>query len=205
MLRLPDLLDRDKERLGADATAERSLIENVLLADRLLQDSSTPTASSGSTCLLAYLRGPTIYIASVGDTRAVLGCRTAAERGKWRARGLTTDHRPDEPAERLRLQKHGATVLKPEGGAAARIWCSGGGGGSLSLSRAVGDHAARRFGVICRPDVIRHDLRAEDQLLILASDGVWEYISDVEAVRRDAYRPPPPRTPLNSLPAAPFR
>ncbi len=30
MLRLPDLLDRDKERLGADATAERSLIENVL-------------------------------------------------------------------------------------------------------------------------------------------------------------------------------
>ena len=87
MLRLPDLLDRDKERLGADATAERSLIENVLLADRLLQDSSTPTASSGSTCLLAYLRGPTIYIASVGDTRAVLGCRTAAERGKWRARG----------------------------------------------------------------------------------------------------------------------
>ena len=77
MLRLPDLLDRDKERLGADATAERSLIENVLLADRLLQDSSTPTASSGTTVLLVYLRGSTIYIASVGDTRRETETRAA--------------------------------------------------------------------------------------------------------------------------------
>lgn len=40
----------------------------------------------------------------------------------------------------------------------------------------------KNVGVIPEPDVFRHDLQPEDKFLILASDGVWEFIENQEAV-----------------------
>ena len=50
------------------------------------------------------------------------------------------------------------------------------------MSRSLGDHRFRQFGVICTPDVGLYDQQPNDRWLIIASDGLWEFVSSEEAV-----------------------
>lgn len=50
------------------------------------------------------------------------------------------------------------------------------------MSRAFGDLPCRRIGVTCEPEVSVQPLKPNDQLLIVASDGVWDVFSNEEAV-----------------------
>lgn len=52
----------------------------------------------------------------------------------------------------------------------------------LAMARSIGDYAVKSVGVIAEPVVSFHDLHENDTLLILATDGVWEFISSAEAV-----------------------
>lgn len=52
--------------------------------------------------------------------------------------------------------------------------------GELAVSRAIGDHCLRPY-VIPTPEVTRVVRRPDDQLLILASDGLWDVIGNQEA------------------------
>ena len=52
----------------------------------------------------------------------------------------------------------------------------------LAMSRSIGDHAVKNVGVIPEPTVFKHELSPDDKFLILASDGVWEFIENQEAV-----------------------
>ncbi len=52
--------------------------------------------------------------------------------------------------------------------------------GLLSVSRAIGD--ALLTPVIAVPDIIKHEINDTDELLILACDGLWDVISDQQAV-----------------------
>lgn len=54
--------------------------------------------------------------------------------------------------------------------------------GGLAITRAIGDHAYKTFGVTCSPYVVRHVLRPFDKYLIIASDGVWDTVGDQQAV-----------------------
>ncbi len=53
-------------------------------------------------------------------------------------------------------------------------------GGVLAVSRAFGDRPLKRF-VISTPDVREEQLTADDEFLILASDGLWDVVSNQEA------------------------
>ena len=53
--------------------------------------------------------------------------------------------------------------------------------GVLAVSRAIGDHCLRPF-VIARPEVTILQRRPDDELLLLASDGLWDVLSNAEAV-----------------------
>lgn len=50
------------------------------------------------------------------------------------------------------------------------------------MSRALGDALAHRVGVSSTPEISTHELAPTDRFLILASDGIWEFISNEEAV-----------------------
>lgn len=50
------------------------------------------------------------------------------------------------------------------------------------MSRAFGDLPCRRIGVTVEPEVTVHPLAAEDELLIAASDGIWDVLSNEEVV-----------------------
>ena len=54
--------------------------------------------------------------------------------------------------------------------------------GGLAITRALGDPAYKNFGVTGKPYVVRHVLRPFDKYLVIASDGVWDTVSDDEAI-----------------------
>eukprot|EP01083_Nonionella_stella_P110219 322356_1 len=73
--------------------------------------------------------------------------------------------------------------MPQEEGLPARIWldeqCSQIG---LAMSRSIGDHALKDVGVIAEPKVYEYKIGDNDEFFIIASDGVWEFISSKEAV-----------------------
>lgn len=139
---------------------------------------------SGTTAVVLYARGSQVTTAWVGDSRGVLG--REGEGGGIVAVDLTQDHKPGEPREKARVEQCGGRVeqLVDEEGERVgpeRIWMPYAWIPGLAMSRALGDSLAHQIGVTSTPDVTQVDLGASDRFVILASDGVWEFISSQEA------------------------
>mmetsp|Transcript_10830 Transcript_10830/g.17639 ORF Transcript_10830/g.17639 Transcript_10830/m.17639 type:complete len:537 (+) Transcript_10830:188-1798(+) len=142
--------------------------------------------TSGCTAVGVYVRDKKLWVANVGDSRAVMACTAAegGETGKLVAKDLSRDHKPDDPEEMERIISWGGFVCPPpEEGLSARVYLDpeftmiG-----LAMARSIGDHAVKAVGVIPEPEVKIFDLEPVDQFMIMASDGVWEFISSQEAV-----------------------
>lgn len=141
---------------------------------------------SGSTAVCVFVDkvSSTLHIANIGDSRAVLARH---QYGKMVAMPLTVDHKPDSPDEKHRIELSYGYVSPymmngvPEG--PARVWDSrnmikpG-----LACSRSIGDGAAKQLGVISKPDVTTRTITADDKFLLIASDGLWDSVSEQEAV-----------------------
>ena len=121
----------------------------------------------GSTACVAIVRKEinynVLYVANSGDTRAVLSKNGAAER-------LSKDHKATDPQEIDRIKSVGGSIIDN------RV------AGGLAITRALGDHAYKSFGVTGQPYIIRHVLRPFDKYLVIASDGVWDTVNDSQAI-----------------------
>ena len=99
---------------------------------------------------------------------------------------LTVDHKPDDPAELERITKHNGVVRAIEVNGTemgpARVWAADGNSPGLAMSRSFGDTVAAQIGVTCEPDFTTHVLTPMDRFLIIGSDGLWEHMSNDEAV-----------------------
>jgi serine/threonine protein phosphatase PrpC len=51
------------------------------------------------------------------------------------------------------------------------------------MSRSIGDFIAHSVGVATEPEVKRFELQPEDKFMIIASDGVWEFLTN-EAIAK---------------------
>jgi protein phosphatase PTC2/3 len=158
---------------------------------------------AGTTACVALLRDGELFLANSGDSRGVLGRkrrpRTNTSNGdtanindndedddKWDAIDLTVDQNPDSPGEKERILSMGGYISPSPGpGLSARVWLDPQWSQvGLAMGRSIGDHAVSAVGVICTPVISQHsiDLNAGDDFMILASDGVWEFISSQTAV-----------------------
>ena len=52
----------------------------------------------------------------------------------------------------------------------------------MAVTRAFGDHFLKNAGLICTPHIVRHVLKPTDRYLVIASDGVWDELSDQDAI-----------------------
>ncbi|XP_030451240.1 protein phosphatase 2C 37 [Syzygium oleosum] len=142
----------------------------------------------GSTAVVAIVTPDKIIVSNCGDSRAVL-CRNGV------AIPLSSDHKPDRPDELERIQNAGGRVIYWDG---ARVL------GVLAMSRAIGDNYLKPY-VVPDPEVTIMDRTTEDECLILASDGLWDVVSNdtacgVARMCLRAQRPPsPPRSPISDL------
>ncbi|CAG9860828.1 unnamed protein product [Phyllotreta striolata] len=137
-----------------------------------------PGSNSGCTAVVALLKGNELYVANAGDSRCIV-CR------KGKAIDMSIDHKPEDELERERIVKAGGKVTY-EG----RV------NGGLNLSRAIGDHAYkqnkdlsdREQMITALPDIKTLTINpAEDEFLVLACDGIWNFMSSQEVV--DFVRP----------------
>ncbi|KFK23516.1 hypothetical protein AALP_AAs67696U000400 [Arabis alpina] len=125
----------------------------------------------GSCCVTAMFRDGNLVVANAGDCRAVMSLGGVAQ-------ALSSDHRPSRDDERKRIETTGGYVDTFHG-----VWRIQ---GSLAVSRGIGDAQLKKW-VIAEPEtkILRIDM--DHEFLILASDGLWDKVSNQEAV--DIARP----------------
>ncbi|KAH9611809.1 hypothetical protein KSS87_006752 [Heliosperma pusillum] len=154
-------------------------------------------AAVGSCCLLGVICSGTLYVANVGDSRAVMG-RLVKATDEVLAVQLSTEHNacleairqelraghPDDP--QIVVLKHNVWRVK----------------GIIQVSRSIGDFylkkaeynreplyskfrlrdPIRRPILSSEPSISVQELQPQDQFVIFASDGLWEHLSNQEAV-----------------------
>ncbi|KAH9176315.1 protein serine/threonine phosphatase 2C [Lactarius sanguifluus] len=102
-----------------------------------------------------------LYVANAGDARGVL-CRSG------RALRLTYDHKGTDKQEAKRIMDSGGFVM------------SGRVNGVLAVTRSLGDSSMKEF-VVGAPYTTETELTEDDEMLILACDGIWDVLDDQAA------------------------
>ncbi|KYM83988.1 [Pyruvate dehydrogenase [acetyl-transferring]]-phosphatase 1, mitochondrial [Atta colombica] len=205
---IKDLIQSDtRKEFQMEKALENAFLrlDNDLSNEALLQlnkkdaAKTLAVAMSGTVAAVAHIDGPHLHVASVGDCKAVLG--VLSENG-WSAKMMTVEHNADNRTEVERiLSEHPpnerSTVIKME-----RLL------GQLAPLRSLGDFRYKWTKNIMKevvvpflgetaippnyhtppylsanPEVKYHRLMPRDKFLILASDGLWDLISPLQAVR----------------------
>lgn len=138
---------------------------------------------SGSTAISLFLRDNLCICANLGDSRAILGRFNEV----WYPVELSNDHKPSNIYEKHRIQMAGGRVepFKEQNGAFVgpdRVWIQHEQLPGLAMSRAFGDLVAANVGVISEPEITINTISDTDKFIIVASDGVWEFLSNHECV-----------------------
>ncbi|KMZ66536.1 putative protein phosphatase 2C 59 [Zostera marina] len=131
----------------------------------LLKIECNQSKDAGSTSSTAILMGRRLLVANVGDSRAVIS-------RDGNAIAVTRDHKPNQSDERRRIEAAGGFVMW------AGTWRVG---GVLAVSRAFGDKLLKRY-VIADPEIQEEVIDKSLEFLIIASDGLWDVVSNEEAV-----------------------
>ncbi|GLT75454.1 hypothetical protein SLA2020_471770 [Shorea laevis] len=174
------LMERSFDRMDKEVQAWTEKPESAETSNCRCELQTPQCDAVGSTAVIAIVTPDKIIVSNCGDSRAVL-CRNAA------AFPLSSDHKPDRPDELLRIQAAGGRVI---------FWDSPRVLGMLAMSRAIGDNYLKPY-VISKPEVTITDRTAEDECLILASDGLWDVVTNdtacgVARMCLRAQRPPSP-------------
>ncbi|KAL6526988.1 hypothetical protein OROGR_016078 [Orobanche gracilis] len=163
-----------KEHLFENLLKHPEFIANTKLAiseiyqqtDRDFLESEKETfRDDGSTASTAVLVGNHLYVANVGDSRTIISMA-----GK--AIPLSDDHKPNRSDERKRIESAGGVVMW------AGTWRVG---GVLAMSRAFGNRMLKQF-VVAEPEIQDLEVGQDLELLVLASDGLWDVVPNEDAV-----------------------
>lgn len=200
-----NLLRNSRFQLDAvDACHAAFLTTNSQLHADSLDDSM-----SGTTAITVLVRGRTIYVANSGDSRAVI----AERRGRdIVAVDLSIDQTPFRADELERVKLCGARVLtldqieglkspdvqcwgteEGDDGDPPRLWVPNGMYPGTAFTRSIGDSIAETIGVVATPEIVVLELTPNHPFFVLASDGVFEFLSSQTVVDMVRY----PVTTLN--------
>uniref|UniRef100_A0A0D9WFK7 protein-serine/threonine phosphatase n=1 Tax=Leersia perrieri TaxID=77586 RepID=A0A0D9WFK7_9ORYZ len=188
------LIDGGEKRLGEcqlDLWRQSYLAACAAVDGELRASRRLDAVHSGCTALSLVKHGDLLVLANVGDSRAVLAVADDdGGDGDLAAVQLTVDFKPNLPQERERIKQCNGRVqcLADEPGV-HRVWRPDRDGPGLAMSRAFGDYCVKDYGVISAPEVTHRRITARDQFVILATDGVWDVVSNEEAVQIVATTP----------------
>ncbi|XP_022754976.1 protein phosphatase 2C 56-like [Durio zibethinus] len=152
------------ESSGWQRRWEMAFSSSFKRADNEILTAAVAPEMVGSTAVVVVLSGCQIITSNCGDSRAVL-CRGTE------TIPLTVDQKPDRQDELIRIERDGGRVINWYG---ARVL------GVLAMSRAIGDRYLRPW-IIPVPEITFMTRTDEDECLILASDGLWDVMTNEEA------------------------
>ncbi|PGH06913.1 hypothetical protein AJ79_06386 [Helicocarpus griseus UAMH5409] len=141
------------------ATAQRSVDERELRRFDHGKMLTKDDYHSGGVATILYLQNMELFVANVGNAQAVL----VHSNGDWKF--LTHNHDPAEASERERIREAGGFVSR-----------NGKLNDKLSVSRAFG-YFTMMPSVIAAPSTRRVSLTAQDEMIILASGELWDYVT----------------------------
>ena len=143
-----------------------------MIQDKIKSDHPRAVNYCGSTaCVTIHCIDPEekknyLWMLNVGDSRAVLSNKNGL------AVQLSQDHKPNSPDERNRIEQMGGKISFD--GSDWRVK-------DLSLSRAFGDVECTPY-VTHLPQIYRYRLSSNDRFLIKACDGLWDVLSNQDAI-----------------------
>ncbi|NXC46616.1 PDP2 phosphatase, partial [Penelope pileata] len=189
------------KRLDSDISLEaQAPQENELIRNTALQ-----VAFSGATACVAHIDGVHLHVANAGDCRAILGVHE--EDGTWSTLPLTRDHNAYDEAEIRRLKREhprseektlivndrllgilmpsrafGDVQLKWSKELQHSVLENSCDVEALNIYQYVPPNYHTPPYLTAEPEVTYHKLRGKDKFLIIASDGLWEMLSDEKVV-----------------------
>jgi serine/threonine protein phosphatase PrpC len=156
---------------------------------------------SGTTGITVLLKDSTLHVANVGDSRAIIAGQVD---GYLKYSALSSDQTPYRADERERLKKCGATIMTldqlegrepihenwgaetgdtiDESGDPPRVWDKSLERPGCAFTRSFGDAVAEIVGVNAVPEILTWDLSSLDKYIIIASDGVFEFLTSQNVV-----------------------
>jgi len=157
---------KDRQAHTPSKDGDQAIINGILEAFDELDKSWLSLATlynydDGSTAIVCLIHNRTLYVANVGDSRAVL----VMNDGK--AIEMSRDHKPSTESEKSRIEKLGGRIIY------YGTWRVE---GILAVTRSIGDRRLKRY-VCSQPELDVRPIGEHDDFLILASDGVWDVIS----------------------------
>lgn len=166
----------------------------AMQATRQYQDSGSTVASAVIRPSVSRAGQRDLFVANVGDARAVVAVASptagsptspshhhhgyghlhspggGAGSAPLQAVRLSRDHTPHDPLEAARVRREGGMVSR------GRV------DGQLAVSRALGDHSLKSSGVSALPDQTHLPLTKDHKYMIIGCDGLWDVMTDHEAV-----------------------
>lgn len=163
--------------------SKKAIIEGIKKVDEdLLKVSAAEGWADGATAVCVWILGQTVFVANLGDAKAVLARSPPLSEGvegekKEKTEGvvkgivITREHKAIFPGERARIEKAGGFVAKD-----GRLM------GRVEVSRALGDRPFKKVGLSAVADVAAFELTERERFLILGCDGLWGVYSAGDAV-----------------------
>jgi len=142
------------------------------------------TIEFGTTAVIAELdlERWILQLGNVGDSKAVLG--TINEAGEIKVITKTEQHNLQNISELERIKQDFKDKVQVIDGKYLQAIHPHMKAHHLALTRSIGHKHLQHFGVIPNPQIIQVNIKnlTESAILILASDGVWDILSEIEAL-----------------------
>lgn len=167
-----NFLNSLRRHLSQTNNVKTSLLQTCReIGTALLKD---PNAfHTGSTALVVVTDPKHIWIANVGDCRVILK-KFDDEKVRYEGIQLSRDHKPNDPIEIDRIRA-------AQGSISQDIYGTWRVGGMLAVARSFGD-AYLYPSVTWAPDISEIEITNNMRALILGSDGIWDTVSNNDAV-----------------------
>ena len=157
----------------------------LLVNNMLVMNENINSLFSGSTCISVIYTPERLIVPNIGDSRAVLARYDNVSK-EYKAIELSRDHKPTEKDEAKRIYENDGRIqpFTEEGEFVGpqRVWLKEEEVPGLAMTRSFGDRVAATVGVISEPEIKEFEFNENDKFMIIASDGIWEFISSQECV-----------------------
>jgi len=182
---LPKLIIKDPRSKSGDwgpalIDAFKTTQNFILTSDKM---KTLSAQMSGTTATVAIHDHATelITIGHVADSTAAFGTKNGQN---WTGQALTRDHKPNLKDEKARIEKAGGRVVF-DGYANHRVYAKNARYPGLNMSRCLGDLLGHKeCGMSAEPEICSVPVeQGKEQIFLVCSDGVWEFITAQEAVQ----------------------
>ncbi|RHY19747.1 hypothetical protein DYB25_001296 [Aphanomyces astaci] len=195
-----------QQHLAKNVNTTQALIRAHVDANTMMHSAPFDDSMSGTTAISVLFQTNEIHISNVGDSRAIVAqeITDGAASPQLVAKALSIDQTPFRKDERDRVKKTGARIMTvdqlegyepihenwgltlgdeiDESGDPPRIWHPHGDYPGTAFTRSLGDHVSEELGVFAEPEVITKTLNAHDKFIVIASDGVFEFLTSQAVV-----------------------